>query len=74
MNKVEKRKVLIGFVILFTMSGALLGSNFIKLDTIFGETTLHEALSMILFPYLMLSKIFDLTNRFVDWLFEIAEE
>ena len=74
MNKVEKRKVLIGIVIFLIMSGALLGSNFIKLDAIWGETTLHEALSMILFPYLMLSKIFDLTNRFVDWLFEIAEE
>jgi hypothetical protein len=76
MNKREiaKRKTLIHLSVFLIMAGVLLGTNFIKLDAIWGETTLHEVLSMILFPFLFLNKMSDLANRFVDWLFEIAEE
>ena len=70
----NKRRMFVHIFVFFIMSSALLGSNFIKLEAIWGETTLCEALSLVLFPYLMMEKISYLANRFVDWLFKLTEE
>lgn len=70
----NKRKCLVMIVIAFIMTGALYGTNFIKLEAIWGETNLHEVLSMILFPWFMINKIFNLANHFTNWLFKPTEE
>ena len=70
----NKRKILIYILSVLIMTSAFASTYFIKLNgTGWGDTTLFEVLSFILFPCLISKKIAVLSNRFADWLIQTKE-
>lgn len=70
----NKRKILIYILSVLIMTSAFASTYFIELNgTGWGDTTLFEVLSFILFPCLINKKIDVLSNRFADWLIQTKE-